>query len=128
MLGARRCQAQNARGEPCGSPPLLEGELCIVHDPAHADEVAEARRLGGFRRRQEVAVHTTYDLDGIDSVTQLRRLLLIAITDSLALENSLIRNRTLGYLTGVALRLLETGELAERIDALEAAVLPRAVG
>ena len=51
----------------------------------------------------------------------LRRLLVIASLDTLGLENSIARARTLGYLVGVAGKLLETGELEERLAALEAA-------
>ena len=51
------------------------------------------------------------------------RLLVIASLDTLGLENSIARARTLGYLVGVAGKLLETGELEERLvlSALEAA-------
>jgi hypothetical protein len=58
-------------------------------------------------------------------VPKARRLLEIAALDSLALENSVARSRTLAYLAQVALKALEVGELAERIDALERLVAPR---
>ncbi len=93
-----------------------------MHDPEHAEEVTEARRLGGLRRRREVAVSGAYDLSGIESVKDIRRLIEIAVLDTLGLENSVARNRTLAYLVQVALKTLEAGELEERIDALEAAV------
>ena len=58
---------------------------------------------------------------GWKQVGDLRRLLVIASLDTLGLENSIARARTLGYLVGVAGKLLETGELEERLAALEAA-------
>ena len=93
-----------------------------MHSPENADEIAEARRLGGLRRRREVAVVGAYDLGGLENVRDLRRILEIALLDTLSLDNSMARSRTLGYLVGVAAKLLEIGELEERLAFLEAAV------
>ncbi len=90
-----------------------------MHSPEYAEEVAEARRLGGLRRRREVAVSGAYEFDGLETVAGLRRLLVIAALDTLGLENSIARARTLVYLVGVAGKLLETGELEERLAFLE---------
>ena len=94
-----------------------------MHSPEYAEEIAEARRLGGLRRRREVAVACAYEFNGLVAVADLRRLLEIAALDTLGLENSIARARTLGYLVGVAAKLLEVGELEERLAYLEAAVL-----
>ncbi len=93
-----------------------------MHSPEYAEEIAEARRLGGLRRRREVAVSGAYEFNGLETVADLRRLLNIAALDTLGLENSIARSRTLGYLVGVAARLLEVGELEQRLAYLEAAV------
>jgi hypothetical protein len=45
-----------------------------------------------------------------------------ALFDSLRLENSNGRSRTIGYLLGFALKALEVGELESRLAALEAQV------
>ena len=50
--------------------------------------MAEARRLGGLRRRREHAVAGAYELEGLDDVTQLRRVLTIATLDLLGLDTS----------------------------------------
>ncbi len=91
-----------------------------MHSPENAEEIAEARRLGGLRRRREVAVSGAYEFNGLETVAELRRLLVIAALDTLRLENSIARARTLGYLVGVAGKLLESGELEQRLAALEA--------
>jgi hypothetical protein len=96
-----------------------------MHSPDHAEEMAEARRLGGLRRRREKTVSGVYDFDGLTDVAQVQRLLEIACLDTLSLENSVARSRTLAYLAQVALKALEVGELAERIEALERLVSPR---
>ena len=101
--------------------PVKDGDHCFWHSSEYAEDVAEARRLGGLRRRREVAVSGAYEVNGLETVGDLRRLLVIASLDTLGLENSIARARTLGYLVGVAGKLLETGELEERLAALEAA-------
>jgi len=45
------------------------------------------------------------------------------VLDTLALDNSVARNRTLAYLAQTALRSMEVGELEERIRNLEAGLL-----
>ena len=105
----------------CRAAPVKDGDHCFWHSPEYAEDVAEARRLGGLRRRREVAVSGAYEVNGLETVGDLRRLLVIASLDTLGLENSIARARTLGYLVGVARKLLETGELEERLAALEAA-------
>ncbi len=83
--------------------------------------------MGGLRRRREVAVAGAYEFNGLVAVADLRRLLEIAALDTLGLENSIARARTLGYLVGVAAKLLEVGELEERLAYLESAVQARKV-
>ena len=109
-------------GDLCRATPLREGHYCLMHSPEHAAEVAEARRLGGLRRRREATVFGAYDFDGLESVADIRRILMIAAVDTLGLDNSIPRSRTLVSLAVAAAKLLETGELEERLAALEAAV------
>ncbi len=99
--------------------------LCFWHDPEHAAEAAEARRLGGLRRRKEGTVAGAYEFDGLDSVPKITRLLEIAVVDTLSQENSIARARTLAYLAQMALKALEVGEVEERLAALEGALGPR---
>ncbi len=126
MLTEKRlCRGKNESGEPCGQPPLRDGELCFWHDPAHAEEAAEARRLGGLRRRREKAVEGAYDIGDLEDVGQVRRLIKIAVLDTLPLENSIARSRTLAYLAQVAAKLLDSGEIAEQLKELAAVLKPR---
>ena len=132
MVTRRQCTFRKPDGQLCQAGPMTNEEFCFWHSPGHAEEVAEARRLGGLRRRREVAVAGAYEFNGLETVADMRRLLDIAALDTLGLENSIARSRTLGYLVSVASRLLETGEMETRIEALEGAVhgtksLPKAV-
>jgi hypothetical protein len=101
--------------------PLHDRPYCFSHDPERAEEAAEARRLGGLRRKKEGTIAVAYDLPGLDSVTGIRRLLDIVVTDGLSLENGIQRLRTLISTAVAATNLLKVGELEERIAALEAA-------
>ena len=106
----------------CQAAPIKEREHCFWHSPEHAEDVAEARRLGGLRRRREVAVSGAYEFTGLESVADIRRILEVAVLDTLGLKNSIARARTLAYLAMTAIKLLETGELEDRLAYLENAL------
>src|SRR6266508_1750344 len=95
MLIARRCAYARADGQPCRMAPLHDRPYCFSHDPERAAEAAEARRLGGLRRKKEGTVAVAYDLPGLDSVAGIRRLLEIVVTDGVGLENGVARLRVL---------------------------------
>jgi hypothetical protein len=67
-LSPRTCSYIKEGGERCRSAPLQEGEFCFWHSPDHAQEAAEARRLGGLRRRKEKVTSGAYDFEGLGSV------------------------------------------------------------
>ena len=128
MVGSGPCIATTEDGAPCRATPQRDSEFCFMHDPAHEKEMAEARRLGGLRRRKEKAVEGAYDIEGLENVAQVRRIVHIAVVDTLSLENSIARSRSLAYLAQVSLKALEVGEFEERLRSLEAAVKPREIG
>ena len=73
------------------------------------------RRLGGLRRRKEKAVSGAYDFEGLgqhppdqDGYSKM------AVLDTLSLENSIARNRTIAYLAQVSVNLLDKGEMESR--------------
>ena len=124
-MAARSCRAIREGGGPCRAAPLRDGDYCLMHSPEHAQEAAEARRLGGLRRRKDVTVTGAYELEGLDGVAALRRLLEIVAVDALSLENSIARGRLLIALVHEGANLLSVGELESRVAELEAAVRPR---
>jgi hypothetical protein len=127
MLTRRQCAFRKPTGEPCQSPPLHDSQFCFMHSPEHAQEAQEARKLGGVRRKREVTLAGAYEFDGINTVQGIQRILEIAMLDTLAMENSLSRNRTLAYLALAAMKALEVGVQEERITALEQAVQGRQI-
>lgn len=122
---ARRCSVVTADGRPCRATPLRDVPFCFWHAPGNEEEVAEARRLGGLRRRREKTLAGAFDFEGLGSVADIRRLLEIAAVDALGLENSIARARVLTGVATAAAKLLETGELQRRVELLEAAVASR---
>ena len=122
----RQCTFHAPSGEPCKAAPLRDSEFCLMHSPEHAQEVQAARRLGGLRRKREATVSVAYDFAGLETVAGIRRLIHVAVIDTIGMENSISRNRTLAYLAQVALRTLEVGDIEGRIAALEQLVGPHA--
>jgi hypothetical protein len=126
-VAIRACKERGKSGDPCGAPPLQDRDFCLFHDPEHADAVAEARKVGGGRRRREATVAVAYDFAGLDTVPGIRRLLDVAALDTLAADNTPNRARTLAYIAQIAMRLLEVGDLEERLQQVEQALGPRLV-
>lgn len=122
----RRCEAQNAAGEPCKAPPMHGGSLCFWHDPAYATDAADAQRLGGINRRNESIVFGVHDIETLDSVAAIRRVLEIALSDSLGLARSPIRARVLIALANAAANLLQTAELEQGLRTVKDALSGRA--
>jgi hypothetical protein len=118
------CRAIKANGEPCRSPALTGSDFCLFHDPARSEEVEEARRLGGLRRRRERTVSTIYDFQGLRSIADILRVLESVVTDTLSLDNSVERSRALAQLSEIARRCLVYNQ-EERLQLLEAALQSR---
>src|SRR5262245_26978844 len=119
------CLGQLPDGRRCRSWPIRGEAYCLWHSPEREEEAAEARRLGGLRRRREKTVSGAFDLADLDTHQSIRRLIEIAAIDTLGLENSVARSRTLISAALAAAKLLEVGELEVRIATLEAIVTAR---
>jgi hypothetical protein len=122
MVARRSCAFVMPDGRACRAGPQRDRPYCFSHDPERAEEAAEARRLGGLRRRKEGTIAVAYDLPGLDTVAGIRRLLDIVVTDGVGLENGIARLRVLISTASAATNLLKVGEFEERLTALEAVV------
>ena len=120
----RLCDFRFPNGESCNSPPLHDGNYCLMHSPEHAKEVQDARRIGGLHRKREVTLSAAFDFQGLETVDGIRRLLQIAATDALAMESSPARSRQLVYIAMAALRVLEVRDFEQRLMGLEQSVSP----
>jgi hypothetical protein len=120
------CAFEMPDGLRCRAPALRGKALCYWHDPDKAEEAAESRRIGGLHRRKAKSVATIYDFSGLRTIEGAQRLLETAAIETLALENSIQRNRTLISAAAGAGKLIEAGDLETRLSAVEAAVGPKA--
>ena len=122
----RSCTARKADGSPCGSNPMVDEPFCYLHHPDYKQEAADARRLGGKRRRREKTIEGAYDLsDGLGSADSIRRVVEVVTFDLLGMEPSIARANAILRAAGVATRLLEVADLERRIADLEAALKDR---
>ena len=120
MVGVA-CTALRNDGRPCRATPMHDEPFCFWHAPETAEEAAEARRLGGMHRRKKRSVSAIFGFNGLRTIGDAQDLLELATTETLAIENSLNRNRALVSMAVAAAKLIELGDLAERVAALEAA-------
>ncbi len=120
-----RCAGRQPNGRSCGAWPIRGERFCLWHSPEREEEATEARRLGGLRRKRERTVAGAYDLEGLASVPALRRILEVVAVDTLSLDNGVARSRVLIALVATAAKLIEIGELEDRIARLEASLTER---
>jgi len=118
----RLCAFRFPNGEACHSPPLHDGDYCLMHSPDHVKEVQEARRLGGLHRKREATLYTAYDLQPLTTIAGIQRLIELVMTDTVGMESGIARNRLLISLALAALDTLKTSELEQRIITLERSV------
>ena len=119
---ARACSQVRPDGRLCRATPLRDEPYCFWHAPERAEDAAEARRLGGLRRRREKTVSSAYEFAGLGTIESIRRIVEIATIDTLGLENSIARSRVLISAALAAAKLLEVGELEARLAELEATI------
>jgi hypothetical protein len=100
---------------------MRDEPFCFWHAPETAEEAAEARRLGGLHRRKKKTVASIYGVGGLRTIDDLQGLLETAAIETMALENSISRNRAIAGMVATGAKLIETGELEDRIAALELA-------
>ena len=122
MVARRSCTFVMPDSRACRAGPQRDRPYCFSHDPERTDEAAEARRLGGLRRRKEGTIAVAYDLPGLDTVAGIRRLLDVVVTDGIGMENGIARLRVLISASAAATNLLKVGEFEERLAALESVI------
>jgi hypothetical protein len=120
MVGTT-CTALRTDGHPCRATPLREEAYCFFHSPETAEEAADARRLGGLHRRKKKSVAAVYGFNGLRTIGDNLTLLETLVIETMALDNSIARNRAAAGMSATALKFIELGDLAERVAALEGA-------
>ena len=125
-MTAPKCQAITQDGTPCRAYALAGSDYCFHHDPAQAAQRSAARSKGGRARhgRHIGPVGRAAPVE-LGTMADVAALLQQAIDDTLKLENSLQRARTIGYLAGHFLKALDMAALEQRVIALEHALASR---
>jgi hypothetical protein len=124
MVG-RACSYQMPDGRACRATPLRDQPFCFWHSPETSEDLTEARRMGGLHRRKKRTVATIYGFGGLHSIEDHQALLETVAVETLGLENSIARNRALTSIVATGAKLIELGDLATRIAAIEATLGPR---
>lgn len=124
VSAANLCKSKNRRGQPCGAYPTNGSKFCFWHNAKHGKARAAARSRGGHAKHARVLAVDTAPVE-IGDLADVVPLVTRAINDTLVLENSIARNRTLGYLAGVAVTALQQRDVDARLAALEAALRDR---
>jgi hypothetical protein len=75
--------------------------------------------MGGLHRRKKRTVATIYGFGGLRSIEDHQALLETISVETLGLENSIARNRAINAFVATGAKLLELGDLAARVAALE---------
>jgi hypothetical protein len=122
MTNKRRCQGRNANGQPCEAWPVRDSAYCYFHDPQLAEARERARELGHARQRRDASLAQIYGFTTLATTEGKQQLLDIAAHDTLALDNSVPRNRALAGMVQTSIKVDEYTELRERLEAVEAAL------
>ncbi len=126
MVNSRGCTFVMPDGRLCRSSALRGEDYLPLSLPYSRGGGSRSQKAGwpsgGAKRRPSPEPMTSR---ACAPSPDIQRVLEVAATDTLALENSVARNRTLAYLSQTALKALEVGELEERLALLEAAVRKR---
>jgi hypothetical protein len=102
--------------------PLRGSAFCFTHDPTNGQGRKAARRKGGRRRSSARSLSRVSEPITLGSPRAIRALLEKAAGDASTLPNTSNRARALGYLAGLAIKLIEVTEIDARIKALEEAL------
>jgi hypothetical protein len=121
--GLAGCQQAKADGTPCRGKARPGSGFCVFHDPAVAAKRAEGRKAGGRKRSRPAAVLPTDAADvPLTCVRDVVTLLGDTVNRVRKGELDAKVGNCLGVLSGVLLRALEEGDLAEQIRELRASI------
>lgn len=125
-MSERACTAQTKRGEPCRSFVPPGGERCLAHDPARAEQARAARSQGATTANKLRAIRG--QRPRLERPAELLAFTAGVIHDTADGRLDPTVARTLFYGISVQKTLIEVGDLAARLEALEAVLRARRTG
>src|SRR5258707_12391506 len=120
-----KCAAKTTSGARCNARAVKNSKFCFTHDPAHAQARALARKRGGERNRTPHGASLDLIPNEITTIQHARQILLYTLQEVLPMENSIARARVLIALFDSYVESIKTGELQDRIIALESILKAR---
>jgi hypothetical protein len=124
LMSKRKCQAKNKSDEPCRAAANGNG-FCFTHDPAKGKERAIARRNGGLQRITPHVADARLVPKEARTIQGVMLILDYALQESLALSNTIPRGRLLVSIAHGYIEAIKTGELEQRLEAVELALKMR---
>jgi hypothetical protein len=117
----RQCRFAKRNGGRCQANAMLGSDSCFFHCPAVAAKRTQARREGGRRNKAPVLPEDTPEFSLLSAGDVVS---LIADTINRTRRGQLDPRvgNTIGYLSGVLLKALETGDHERRLSDLESVV------
>lgn len=121
QVSKRQCRTIKRNGEPCQAAAGDQG-FCFMHDQSRDAEKAAARRKGGLQRLTPSVADKSLVPARVRSIESVLLVLDYALLETLALSNGIQRGRLLVSITHGYIEALKTGELEQRLDAIEHAL------
>jgi hypothetical protein len=117
-----KCQTKTQSGLACRSQAIKGSQFCFIHDPTQGAARALARKRGGQRQRVPHAGNSENIPASVRTIEDVLKILDYALAESLPLENSIQRGRLIVAIAGAFVEAIKTGELEQRLAAIEAAL------
>jgi hypothetical protein len=119
--GAGKCQSTTQAGKPCGAPAIAGSSFCFFHDGEKAEERHQAQAAGGRQSRAK-SLGSDAPTVKVEDSHDIVRLLNQTINEVRRGELDPKIANAVGYLSAIALRAMEQGDLEERVAQLESAL------
>jgi len=121
QMSKKQCQTIKRNGESCHAAAGENG-FCFMHDSTRGAEKAAARRKGGLQRLTPSVADKSLVPAQVRSIESVLSVLDYALQETLSLSNGIQRGRLIVSLAHGYIEALKTGELEQRLEAIEHAL------
>ena len=121
----KTCKQITKAGKRCQAKPIKGRDYCFSHDDKSAAARAAAHKLGGERTRTPHGGDLAIIPNEINTIQDARKILVYALAELAPMENSLQRVRAYIAIFDSFNESIKTGELAERLTAIESILKAR---
>lgn len=118
MSKKKQCEATKKNGEPCNASANESG-FCFTHNPEFSQERAIARRKGGLQKAAPHFADENFCPKSVRSIESVLDVLDYALQETIGLSNGIQRGRLLVSIAHAYIEAIKTGELEQRLEAVE---------